>query len=188
MLRLIASSLRSLRASSFCFFLGETPLESYSVALSRAPGCTKEREGDHRTPEGDYTIDAQKQDSTFHRALHISYPSPTDSASAAQGGVKPGSDIVIHGIRNGLGRLGAFHRTFDWTSGCIAVTDKQIEELHRAFQMAPRSKFDHVCDVQHATRCRTFCRSPVFWHRSVSCYSTNGVGGVLRVTSLQGSG
>jgi murein L,D-transpeptidase YafK len=82
---------------------GETPLKSYSVALGRAPEGTKQREGDHRTPEGHYIIDAHKQDSAFHRALHISYPSPAESAAAAQRGVKPGGDIMIHGIRNGLG-------------------------------------------------------------------------------------
>ena len=112
-------------------FRGETPLKSYSVALGRAPEGTKEREGDHRTPEGRYVIDAHKLDSAFHRALHISYPSPADSAAAAQRGVKPGGDIMIHGLRNGLGWLGAFHRVVDWTAGCIAVTDKQIEEIYR---------------------------------------------------------
>ena len=118
-------------ARKLTLFRGETPLKSYSVALGRAPEGTKEREGDHRTPEGRYVIDAHKLDSAFHRALHISYPSPADSAAAAQRGVKPGGDIMIHGLRNGLGWLGAFHRMVDWTAGCIAVTDKQIEEIYR---------------------------------------------------------
>ena len=118
-------------ARKLTLFRSETPLKSYSVALGRAPEGTKEREGDHRTPEGRYVIDAHKVDSAFHRALHISYPSPADSAAAAQRGVKPGGDIMIHGLRNGLGWLGAFHRVADWTAGCIAVTDKQIEEIYR---------------------------------------------------------
>ena len=118
-------------ARKLTLFRGETPLKSYSVALGRAPEGTKEREGDHRTPEGRYVIDAHKLDSAFHRALHISYPSPADSAAAAQRGVKPGGDIMIHGLRNGLGWMGAFHRVVDWTAGCIAVTDKQIEEIYR---------------------------------------------------------
>src|SRR4030095_15395595 len=118
-------------ASKRTLFRGETPLKSYSVALGRAPEGPKEREGDHRTPEGRYVIDAHKLDSAFHRALHISYPSPSDSAAAAQRGVKPGGDIMIHGLRNGLGWMGAFHRLVDWTAGCIAVTDKQIEEIYR---------------------------------------------------------
>ena len=119
-------------ARRLTLFRGEAPLKSYSVALGRTPQGTKQREGDHRTPEGNYTIDAHKQDSAFHRALHVSYPNPTDSASAAQRGMKPGGDIMIHGIRNGLGWLGTFHRAIDWTSGCIAVTDNQIEEIYRA--------------------------------------------------------
>jgi murein L,D-transpeptidase YafK len=119
-------------ARKLTLFRDKTPLKSYSVALGRAPEGGKEREGDHRTPEGRYIIDAHKKDSAFHRALHISYPSPADSTAAAQRGVKPGGDIMIHGIRNGLGWLGAFHRCIDWTAGCIAVTDKEIEEIYRA--------------------------------------------------------
>ena len=119
-------------ARRLTLFRGETPLKSYSVALGRAPEGTKQREGDNRTPEGHYIIDAHKADSAFHRALHISYPSPADSAAAAQRGDKPGGDIMVHGIRNGLGWLGALHRSVDWTAGCIAVTDKEIEEIYRA--------------------------------------------------------
>ncbi len=119
-------------ARKLTLFRGDTPLKSYSVALGRAPEGTKQRAGDHRTPEGHYVIDAHKQDSAFHRALHISYPSPADSAAAAQRGVKAGADIMIHGIRNGLGWLGALHRVMDWTDGCIAVTDEEIEEIYRA--------------------------------------------------------
>jgi murein L,D-transpeptidase YafK len=119
-------------AHKLTLFQGERPLKSYSVALGRAPEGTKQREGDHRTPEGRYVVDAHKEDSAFHRALHISYPSPADSAGAAQRGVKPGGDIMIHGIRNGLGWLGALHRAIDWTDGCIAVTDRQIDEIYRA--------------------------------------------------------
>src|SRR3954471_14344660 len=82
-------------ARKLTLFRGEAPLKSYSVALGRAPEGTKEREGDHRTPEGRYTIDAHKEDSAFHRALHISYPNAADSAAAAQGGVKRGGDIMV---------------------------------------------------------------------------------------------
>ena len=130
-------------ARKLTLFRGATPLKRYSVALGRAPEGTKQREGDHRTPEGHYIIDAHKQDSAFHRALHISYPSSADSAAAAQRGVKPGGDIMIHGIRNGLGWLGAFHRCIDWTSGCIAVTDKEIEEIYRAVPEVRLLRFDH---------------------------------------------
>ena len=109
-----------------------TPLKTYRVALGRAPFGPKEKEGDRRTPEGIYLIDIHKEDSDFHRALHISYPERRDLDQAAARGVAAGSDIMIHGIRNGLGWIGAFHRRTDWTAGCIAVTDFEIEEIWRA--------------------------------------------------------
>ena len=109
-----------------------TPLKSYRVALGRAPVGPKEQEGDRRTPEGIYSIDFHKEDSDYHRALHVSYPEQRDIERAAAAGVPPGCDIMIHGIRNGLGWIGAFHRRSDWTAGCIAVTDFEIEELWRA--------------------------------------------------------
>jgi murein L,D-transpeptidase YafK len=76
-------------------------------------------------------LDYRKPDSAFHRALHISYPAPADMARAAQSGVKPGGFIMVHGIRNGLGWIGRLHRLRDWTDGCIAVTDRDIEEIWR---------------------------------------------------------
>ena len=109
-----------------------TPLKIYRVALGRVPVGAKEQEGDQRTPEGSYLIDFHKQDSDFHRALHVSYPGPREVDQAAARGVSPGCDIMIHGIRNGLGWIGAFHRRTDWTAGCIAVTDFEIEEIWRA--------------------------------------------------------
>jgi murein L,D-transpeptidase YafK len=109
-----------------------TPLKTYRMALGRAPVGPKEQEGDHRTPEGVYVIDLHKEDSDFHRALHISYPEQRDLDQAAARGVAAGCDIMIHGIRNGLGWIGAFHRRTDWTAGCLAVTDFEIEEIWRA--------------------------------------------------------
>lgn len=104
------------------------PVRTYQVALGRASG-PKERKGDRRTPEGLYQIDSRKADSSFHRALHITYPNAADQARARALGVDPGGDIMIHGIRNGLGWLGSLHRKIDWTQGCIAVTDVEIEEI-----------------------------------------------------------
>jgi murein L,D-transpeptidase YafK len=111
---------------------GDTPLKTYRVALGRAPVGPKEQEGDQRTPEGVYLIDFHKEDSDYHRALHVSYPEQRDIDRAAAVGVPPGCDIMIHGIRNGMGWIGAFHRRTDWTAGCIAVTDFEIEEIWRA--------------------------------------------------------
>ena len=84
-----------------------------------------------KTPEGTYNIDGRNPQSSFHLALDVSYPSGTDDTCAAARGVSAGSDIMIHGIRNGRGWIGAFHRWSDWTAGCIALTDEEIEELWR---------------------------------------------------------
>jgi murein L,D-transpeptidase YafK len=111
---------------------GKTGLKTYRVALGRAPIGAKEYEGDQRTPEGIYAIDFHKSDSDYHLALHISYPEQHDIDRAAAEGLSAGSDIMIHGLPNGRGWLGAFHRRSDWTAGCIAVTDFEIEEIFRA--------------------------------------------------------
>jgi murein L,D-transpeptidase YafK len=108
------------------------PLKVYAVALGKNPVGAKQEEGDGKTPEGSYVIDRRNADSAFHRALHVSYPSEQDLASARERGADPGGDIMIHGIRNGLGWLGPFHVRADWTAGCIAVTDEEIEEIWRA--------------------------------------------------------
>jgi murein L,D-transpeptidase YafK len=107
-------------------------LHSYLVALGHGGLAPKTQEGDGRTPEGRYKIDSRLEHSTFHRALHISYPSPADVARAKMLGVKPGGAIMIHGLRNGMGWIGARHRNIDWTNGCIAVTDDEIDEIWRA--------------------------------------------------------
>ncbi len=95
------------------------------------PVGAKQEEGDNKTPEGIYKIDGRNPQSTFHLALHVSYPSDEDKTRAADRGASAGFDIMIHGIRNGLGWMGAFHRLNDWTAGCVAVTDEEIEELWR---------------------------------------------------------
>jgi murein L,D-transpeptidase YafK len=105
------------------------PLKSHRVALGRNPFGHKQQEGDGRTPEGTYHIDFHKRDSSFHRALHISYPNAADRATARARGVPPGGDIMIHGLPNGIGALGSTHRVRDWTEGCVAVTNGEIEEL-----------------------------------------------------------
>ena len=106
-------------------------LRSYRVSLGGEPVATKIRQGDRKTPEGNYVIDGHNPISSFHRALHVSYPSAADTARAKAGGHDPGGEIMVHGIRNGLGWIGRAHRLIDWTTGCIAVTDGEIEELYR---------------------------------------------------------
>ena len=117
-------------ARRLTLFFGDKKLKEYHIALGFSPIGPKEREGDGRAPEGIYTIDFHKPDSAFHRALHVSYPSAHDSARAAEAGVSPGGDIMIHGLPNGLGALGAAYRLHDWTAGCIAVTDPEIDEIY----------------------------------------------------------
>jgi murein L,D-transpeptidase YafK len=106
-------------------------LRKYQVALGKNPVGPKVREGDMRTPEGLYSIDARYAKSEYHMALHISYPNASDRARARQLGVSPGGDILIHGLPNGQGSIGKAHLQADWTWGCIAVTDEEIEEIWR---------------------------------------------------------
>ena len=113
-------------------FSGGQPLRTYAVSLGRGGLEGKMREGDNRTPVGRYRIDGRNPRSAYHLSLRISYPDARDTAAAAARGDKPGGDIMIHGIRNGLGWLGTFHRWIDWTAGCVAVTDTEIEEIWRA--------------------------------------------------------
>jgi murein L,D-transpeptidase YafK len=107
-------------------------LKSYRVSLGGEPKGPKQGEGDHRTPEGLYTLDYRKPDSSFHKALHISYPSPANSAAASVAGWAPGGQVMVHGLPNGHGWLGRLHLAYDWTDGCVAVTNREIEEIWRA--------------------------------------------------------
>ncbi|MGJ5820864.1 L,D-transpeptidase family protein [Paludibaculum fermentans] len=103
--------------------------KTYKVALGKQPVGPKIQQGDMRTPEGLYRVDGRYARSQFHRALHISYPNSTDRARAQRLGVQPGGDILIHGLPNGQGSVGNAHLQSDWTWGCIAVTDEEIEEI-----------------------------------------------------------
>ncbi|MGV8042053.1 MAG: murein L,D-transpeptidase family protein [Thermoanaerobaculaceae bacterium] len=106
-------------------------LRSYRIALGGRPEGHKLREGDNRTPEGVYRIDWRNPNSGWHLSLHLSYPDEADRARAAAAGVPPGGDILIHGLHNGFWWIGRLHRRRDWTRGCIAVTDPEIEEIWR---------------------------------------------------------
>jgi murein L,D-transpeptidase YafK len=102
---------------------GESVLRTYRIALGREPVGPKRQEGDGRTPEGRYTIDYRNARSKYHLSLHISYPDAADVARAQEAGVDPGGDIMIHGLREGVRMEG------DWTQGCIAVTDEEMDEI-----------------------------------------------------------
>jgi murein L,D-transpeptidase YafK len=109
-----------------------TLVRQYLVALGARPVGDKVRVGDRRTPEGIFRIEARKADSRYHRALRISYPDAAHRARARALGVSPGGDIMIHGLPARQAWVGAAHRDFDWTEGCIAVTNQEIEEIWSA--------------------------------------------------------
>ena len=108
---------------------GAKVLKTYKVALGTVPTGAKEKHGDHKTPEGSYVIDAKNSHSRFHLALHVSYPNAEDRERARKMGVSPGGDIMIHGLESRFAFLGALHRQTDWTDGCVAVTNPEIEEI-----------------------------------------------------------
>lgn len=105
----------------------EQLLRTYRIDLGWAPEGDKETEGDGRTPEGTYVINRRNPNSNFHLSLGISYPDPRQIALANLAGIDPGGEIFIHG---GRGR----GRPRDWTAGCIAVNNRDIEEI---WQMVP---------------------------------------------------
>ncbi len=108
-------------------------LREYQICLGRNPKGRKTRQGDYRTPEGTYLLDSRNPNSTFHLSLHISYPGKKDRLIARRRGVSPGSDIMIHGLPEGMtiDDLGGYR---DWTKGCIAVSNTAIEEI---WQLVP---------------------------------------------------
>jgi murein L,D-transpeptidase YafK len=111
-------------------FADGKPVKSYPVALGRSNG-PKRRQGDHKTPEGQYLIDQKIAKSRFHLALHVSYPNPADRKWAQDAGVDPGGAIEIHGVERQFAWLGPLQHDWDWTDGCIAVTNREIEEIWR---------------------------------------------------------
>ena len=108
-------------------------LKTYKIALGRYPLGPKTREGDSKTPEGIYVIDYRidRDRSKFHRALHISYPNARDRERAARLGVDPGNQIMIHGLPEDWTARQLDHPRLDWTQGCIAVTDQEMDEIWR---------------------------------------------------------
>lgn len=102
---------------------------SFEVALGSAPQGPKRRQGDGRTPEGRYVLDWRNPDSRFYRSIHISYPAPGDVHRARQAGVDPGDNIMIHGLPEEFAWMGRSHTVKDWTDGCIAVTNEEMDVI-----------------------------------------------------------
>jgi tetratricopeptide (TPR) repeat protein len=106
-------------------------IKTYRIALGGNPVGPKERQGDNKTPEGTYIIDSRNGNSGYHLSLHISYPNQNDKRRAKELGVSPGGNIMIHGIKNGFSWIGASHAEIDWTEGCVAVTNNEMEEIYK---------------------------------------------------------
>lgn len=112
---------------------GNEMLKTYSIALGKNPVGHKQFEGDNKTPEGTYFINARNPNSDYHKNLGVSYPNIADKVKAEKQGRMPGGHIKIHGLRNGNSKyIGKFHHFKDWTAGCIAVTNAEVDELYKA--------------------------------------------------------
>ena len=113
-------------------YSGNELLKTYTVSLGKNPIGHKQFEGDCKTPEGIYTINDRNSNSAYYKNLGVSYPNETDKEYAQKQGKSPGGLIKIHGLRNDHGYIGKFHRFKDWTAGCIAVTNDEMDELFTA--------------------------------------------------------
>ena len=128
----INSILVAKKDHTLTLFHGTHPVRTYQIALGRGGLGPKLQAGDNRVPEGLYRIENHNPHSAFHLALRISYPTPAQQQQAQAQHLQPGGDIMIHGIRNGLGWLGPLQHRIDWTKGCIALTDPEIDEIYNA--------------------------------------------------------
>ncbi len=107
-------------------------IKEYKIALGGNPAGHKQQEGDERTPEGRYLLDYKNENSKYYKAIHISYPNDDDKRKATTNGVNPGGQIMIHGQRNGFAWLAFITQWFNWTDGCIAVTNSEMHEIWQA--------------------------------------------------------
>jgi len=125
-------------AHTMTLMSGGKILKTYKVALGRGHGGPKEHAGDHKTPEGSYVVDSKNAHSRFYLALHVSYPDATDLKRARNLNLDPGGAIEIHGLPPLFAWLGRAHLSLDWTDGCIAVTNREIEEIWPVVQVGTR--------------------------------------------------
>ena len=113
-------------------------IKTYKISLGKQPLGHKQYEGDNKTPEGIYFIDGKNPYSSYHKNLGISYPNKKDKTFARKKGKSAGGSIKIHGLPNGKGKIGKLHLVYDWTAGCIAVTDKEIDEIYAATKVGTK--------------------------------------------------
>jgi murein L,D-transpeptidase YafK len=105
-------------------------VNSYKISLGGNPIGKKMKEGDEKTPEGIYKIDGKNAHSSCYKNLGVSYPNASDKVNNYTGGL-----IKIHGLKNNFGWVGKFHRFYDWTDGCIAVTNDEMEDLYNSIDI-----------------------------------------------------
>ncbi len=121
-----------MKSKRMLFLLKEGEIiRAYKIALGKVPVGHKIRLGDNKTPEGLYVLNSRKQSDRYHLTIFVSYPNSSDIENANNLGVSPGGSIAIHGLPKDLAHLDKLHRKTDWTQGCIAVTNKEIEEIWR---------------------------------------------------------
>lgn len=114
---------------SLSLYKGSELLAKFPVVFGRNPVGHKQQEGDGRTPEGTYSLDFKKSDSAFYKAFHISYPNPKDIESAKARGVPPGGSIMVHGQKNHFGWAWFITKYFNWTNGCIALSNSDMDDI-----------------------------------------------------------
>jgi len=115
--------------NKMCLLENDKIIKEYHVAFGGSPKGHKQQEGDQKTPEGTYTLDYKKEDSSFYRSMHISYPNEKDKENAKKLGVSPGGFIMVHGQKNWLGWFAPIVQRFNWTDGCIALTNSEMDEF-----------------------------------------------------------
>lgn len=118
------------RERKMTIFHDNQAIKSYKIALGAQPIGAKHQEGDNKTPEGFYKIFSKNNKSKFHLSLKISYPNKNDIHYALTKNLACGGDLMIHGVGKGFEWLGKMHAFFDWTKGCIAVSNAEIEEIY----------------------------------------------------------
>ena len=109
--------------------------DSFKVSFGAKPEGHKQQQGDERTPEGRYILDYKNSNSSYYKSIHISYPNAKDLENASKRGVKPGGDIMIHGQRNGYEGFSTIAQLFNWTNGCIALKNREMDIVWRAVKI-----------------------------------------------------
>ncbi len=113
-------------------FKNQKVIGTYHVVFGGSPVGHKEQEGDNKTPEGRYMLDSKNVNSAYYKSIHISYPNAKDIANAKAKGVSPGGAIMIHGQKNGFGWAAAATQKTNWTLGCIALTNEDMEVIWKS--------------------------------------------------------